>query len=184
MTASVGPFSGQWAGKCRTAGGGVAATFLPLPLPVPSPSPAPGLGPAVHIPSLSVPVISTPPLATSGPTPGSQAQPTAAPAQGTNAGGSDRTVKPTSAPGDRGRGIPIPFTTIYISSPLDVALLGAVASLPLLFGIWLLLFGRTLRQPRRSPEAQVRLIVPADLGFSPRDPSSMAPLAPFSPPPN
>src|SRR5260370_2555808 len=177
MTAPGGAFSRQLAGKCRKVGGAVAATSLARPLPVPLPAPAPGLVPAVHIPSLSVPVISTPPLPTIGPTPGSQAQPTAAPAQGTNAGGSDRTVKPTSAPGDRGRGIPIPFTTIYISSPLDVALLGAVASLPLLFGIWLLLFGRTLRAARRSRESQVTLMSPPHLALRP---PHLAPLPPHT----
>src|SRR5260370_1125506 len=103
MTAPGGAFSRQLAGKCRKVGGGVAATFLALPLPVPLPSPAPGLVPAVHIPSLSVPVISTPPLPTIGPTPGSQAQPTAAPAQGTNAGGAGRPAQPPSAPGGRAR---------------------------------------------------------------------------------
>src|SRR5260370_5520014 len=130
MTATGGSFSRQLAGKCRKVGGGVAATFLALPLPVPLPSPAPGLVPAVHIPSLSVPVISTPPLPTIGPTPGSQAQPTAAPAQGTNAGGSDRTQKPTSAPGDRGPGRPIPFSTDHTSSPRARSLHGARTTPP------------------------------------------------------
>src|SRR6266851_1067060 len=179
MTATGWSFSKQLARKFRKVGGGVAAAFLALPLPVPLPSPTPGLVPAVHIPSLSVTVISTPALPTIDATPASQAPAATAPAQGTNAGASDRAVKPTSAPGDRGRGIPIPFTTIYISSPLDVALLGAVASLPLLFGIWLLLFGRTLREARRSREAQVRLMVAADLGLRPRDLASMTTQALF-----
>jgi len=160
-------------------GGGVAAAFMSLPLPVPTPTA--NLLPAVHIPSLSAPVISTSPLPTIDATPGLQAQPTAAAAQVTNAGAPDRAVKLPSAPtGDAGgRGIPIPFTTIYISSPLDVALLGAVATLPLLFGIWLLLFGRTLREARRSREAQIRLMLAAELGLRPRDLASMTTRALF-----
>src|SRR5690348_1341276 len=167
----------------RKFSGGVAAAFLSLPLPVPLPSPAAGVVPAVHIPSLSVPAISPQPLPTIGVTPGSQGQPAANPAQGTGAGATDRAVKPVppSAPSTDGggRGIPIPFTAIYISSPLDVALLGAVATLPLLFAIWLLVFGRTLREARRSREAQVRLMVAAELGLRPRELASMTTRALF-----
>src|SRR5207253_4498398 len=77
----------------------------------------------------------------------------------------------TSAPsgGSPPGGIPIPFTAIYVSSPLDIALLAALATLPLLFGIWLLLFGRTLREARRARDAQVRLMLAAELGLRPRD---------------
>lgn len=66
-------------------------------------------------------------------------------------------------------GLPIPFTSIVLSSPLDVALLGAVASLPLLFGIWLLVFGRTWNEARRSRNAQIRLAIANDLGLRPHE---------------
>lgn len=160
----------------RKFSGGVASGFLCLPLsvplPVPLPSPTAVPLPAVHIPSLSVPVISAQPLPTVGVTPNGLGQPAASPAVGTDAGAPDRVVKrPSSAPsGDgSGRGIAIPFTTIYVSSPLDLALLGAVATLPLLLAIWLLMFGRTVREARRAREAQVRLMLAAELGLRPRD---------------
>jgi diguanylate cyclase (GGDEF)-like protein len=60
-----------------------------------------------------------------------------------------------------------------LSSPLDVALAVALASLPLLFGIWLLLFGRTFAEARRAREAQVRLALAADLGLRPRELTSL-----------
>jgi diguanylate cyclase (GGDEF)-like protein len=69
--------------------------------------------------------------------------------------------------------VPIPFTTIVISSPLDVALAVALASLPLLLGIWLLVFGRTFAEARRAREAQVRLALAGDLGLSPRELTSL-----------
>ena len=71
------------------------------------------------------------------------------------------------------RGLPIPFTTIVISSPLDVALAVALASLPLLLGIWLLVFGRTLASARRAREAQLRLALAGDLGLRPRELTSL-----------
>ena len=74
----------------------------------------------------------------------------------------------------------IPFTTINVDSPLNIALLAALATLPLLFGIWLLLFGRTIAEARRARDAQVRLMLAADLGLRPRDLSSMSTRALFS----
>jgi diguanylate cyclase (GGDEF)-like protein len=68
----------------------------------------------------------------------------------------------------------IPFTAIYVDSPLSAALLAALASLPLLAGIWLLLFGRTIAEARRVRDAQVRLMLAADLGLRPRDLTSMS----------
>jgi len=152
----------------------VAAAFVALPLPVPLPTPGE--------PSVSVPVtvqVSPLPVATPslplGATPASQA---AAPTSGA-AGASGRAVQPPSRAGAGGGsasnpgGVPIPFTAIYVSSPLDIALLVAVAALPLLFGIWLLVFGRTFAEARRRRDAQVRLILAADLGLHPRDLTSM-----------
>ena len=150
----------------------VAAAFVALPLPVPLPTPGE--------PSVSVPVtvqVSPVPVATPslplGATPASQA---AAPTSGA-AGASGRAVQRQSRAGagsaSNPGGVPIPFTAIYVSSPLDIALLVAVAALPLLFGIWLLVFGRTFTEARRRRDAQVRLILAADLGLHPRDLTSM-----------
>src|SRR5207245_1939963 len=52
-------------------------------------------------------------------------------------------------------------------------------TLPLLFGIWMLLFGRTLGEARRARDAQVRLMLAADLGLRPRDLASMSTRALF-----
>ena len=84
--------------------------------------------------------------------------------------------KPVATP----RPITIPFTTISVSSPLDVALLGALVTLPLLLGIWLLIFGRTLAQARRAREAEVRLMLAADLGLRPKDIAQLSTAALFA----
>src|SRR3989442_13696397 len=76
--------------------------------------------------------------------------------------------------GNPPHGITIPFTTILVSSPLDIALIGTLVTLPLLFGIWMLLFGRTFRAARGVREAQVRLMLAADLGLRPRGLLSMS----------
>jgi diguanylate cyclase (GGDEF)-like protein len=61
------------------------------------------------------------------------------------------------------------LTPFVIRTPLDAALLGALAVLPLLFGLWLILFGRTWVEARRARDAQVRLALAHDLGMSPRE---------------
>ena len=68
-----------------------------------------------------------------------------------------------------GGGITIPFTGIVIGNPIDAAFLGAIAVLPLLFGIWVLVFGRTYVEARRSRDAQIRLAIAHDLGLQPRE---------------
>jgi diguanylate cyclase len=70
--------------------------------------------------------------------------------------------------------VTIPFTGILLASPIDAALLGAIAGLPLLFGIWLLVFGRTYAEARRSRDAQIRLAIAHDLGLSPRELTSVS----------
>jgi diguanylate cyclase (GGDEF)-like protein len=85
---------------------------------------------------------------------------------------------PTPNDGAR-RGIPIPFTTIVVSSPLDIALLGAIATLPLLLAIWLFLVVRTLVEARRARDSQVRITLAADLGLRPRDLTSLTTKALF-----
>jgi diguanylate cyclase (GGDEF)-like protein len=88
------------------------------------------------------------------------------------------TSAPTPGDGAR-RGIPIPFTTIVVSSPLDIALLGAIATLPLLLAIWLFLVVRTLVEARRARDSQVRITLAADLGLRPRDLTSLTTKALF-----
>ena len=168
----------------RTIGALAAAGYLGVPVP---PVPIPSLHPApVALPSPSLPaVVATPslPAITALPT---QIPATAAPTQGASGGGSlpagnagntaGATNRPTANPS---RGIAIPFTAIYVSSPLDIALLGALVTLPLLFGIWMLLFGRTFAEARRARDAQVRLMLAADLGLRPRDLTSMSTRALF-----
>ena len=68
----------------------------------------------------------------------------------------------------------MPFTAVYISSPLDVALIGALMVLPLLLAVWLLLFGRTIAGAARARDAHIRLRLAADLGLHPRDLESMS----------
>jgi diguanylate cyclase (GGDEF)-like protein len=65
--------------------------------------------------------------------------------------------------------LPIPFTGIVVRSPIDAGLLGSVAVLPLLFGVWVLLFGRTWAAAWRSRDAQTRLALAHDLGLGPRE---------------
>jgi diguanylate cyclase (GGDEF)-like protein len=77
------------------------------------------------------------------------------------------------------RGLPIPFTAIVVSSPLDVALLGAIATLPLLLGIWLFLAARTLFEARRARDSQIRITLAADLGMRPRELTSISTKALF-----
>jgi len=152
-----------------------AMAFVALPLPLPLPTPSLPLA----VPSANIAVSPLPLDAPSVPalnTPGNQAAPTSVAPQG-GGGSANHTAPPTDNPN---RGIPIPFTAIYVSSPFDIALVGALVTLPLLFGIWLLLFGRTFNEARRARDAQIRLILAADLGLPPRDLTSMSTKALFN----
>lgn len=173
----------------------MAAGFLVLPIPLPTPTqllPSPPAVPSVlptALPTLlaspSLPVSVSPSLPvnvpTSNPVTGATAPAATAPAAQGGGGHSNpsgagtRTVAPQPPP----RGISIPFTAIVISSPLDLALIGALITLPLLFAIWLLLFGRTFAEARRSREAHLRLTLAADLGLRPRELTSMSTKALF-----
>jgi diguanylate cyclase (GGDEF)-like protein len=88
--------------------------------------------------------------------------------------GSGSTTGGGTGGGGPSTGVPIPFTSIVLPSALDAALLGAFAALPLLFGIWVLIFGRTWQQARRSRDAQVRLAIAHDLGLTPRELTSVS----------
>jgi diguanylate cyclase (GGDEF)-like protein len=58
---------------------------------------------------------------------------------------------------------------VVLSGPLDVALLAVLAGLPLLLGIWVLVFGRTWSEARQARRAQIRLAVANELGLRPRE---------------
>ena len=149
----------------------ITPTLSPPTLPTPSlpigvtPSPTPP-----QLPTPSLPVSLTPTPASPSPTPSHGAP-------GSGGGGSSGSTGQgggsggggTSGAGGGGGGITIPLTSIVLPSPLDAALLATVAVLPLLMVIWMLLFGRTWTQARRSREAQMRLAIAHDLGLAPRE---------------
>jgi diguanylate cyclase (GGDEF)-like protein len=156
-----------WRGKL--IGGLGAAAFLGLPIP---PLPLPTALPSPSLPTVIAPS-PTPPVTITQQTPTGPAA-AASPAQSSS---QNNQPAPSSVPTRSGpprRGVVIPFTAIYVDSPLNIALLVAVASLPLLLGIWLLVFGRTIAEARRARDAQVRLMLAADLGLRPRDLTSMS----------
>ncbi len=162
---------------------GYLALPAPLPLPTPSLPPAPLATPSLPV-ALPTGLPTDLPVATpSAPslgTPVTRPAASATPVQNTAGGGSrGGTVSGVSSQAPS-RGVPIPFTAIYISSPLDVALLGALVTLPLLLAVWLLLAARTFVHARRLREAQVRLLLAADLGLRPKDLTSMSTRALFN----
>ena len=172
---------------------GLPNLSLPSPSPLPSvpalptvtvtpPAvPSPSL-PPVHLPSLtpspvalpSVPIATpTPSIPPVGSLPG--ASPSASPAPGTGGPGSSSTSGGASSGGsDSGGGIHIPFTGFVVRSPFDIALMGALAVLPLLGGIWLLLFGRTWSEARKARDAGIRLMLAGELGIAPRELASLS----------
>jgi diguanylate cyclase (GGDEF)-like protein len=148
-------------------------------LPTPTPSLPPLPTPTAPLPTPSLPVWLTPtptPPGGSAPSPPPSPSP-AAPgiggggkAPGAGAGGG-------SGPGSGWwpvGGIPIPFTGLTITSPIDAALAASIAALPLLFGIWMLVFGRTWSEARRAREAQIRLAIANELGIRPRELTSLS----------
>lgn len=155
--------------RARIIGGLGVAAFLGLPVPIPVPGPLP-------VPSLPPVTTTAPAPPTTIAPPDTAASPNAAvpepPAQHSQPVQSGQAAAGGSGPPRRG--IVVPFTAIYVDSPLNVALLVAIAVLPLLFGIWLLVFGRTIGEARRARDAQVRLMLAADLGLRPRDLASMS----------
>src|SRR2546427_4432864 len=160
----------------------VGLAALPGLLPLPTPTALPIALPSVSVPTIAVgPPASLPALIT----PADQPAALPTPSQGAQPGtSSDHAATPAATAntpaGNPPHGIVIPFTTIYLSSPLDIALIGALVTLPLLFGIWMLLFVRTFRAARRAREAQVPLMLAADLGVRPKDLLSMSTKAPFN----
>jgi len=148
-------------------------SILPTPQLSPPALPSPSLPVSLPTPSLPVSVgspLPTPTIPVLGGSPSPSPGP-GAPA-GTGSGGSGAGHSGTGGGGTGGGGgggIRIPLTGIVVHSPLDVALLAAVAVLPLLFGIWLFVFGRTWAAAVRARDAQIRLALAHDLGLSPRE---------------
>jgi diguanylate cyclase (GGDEF)-like protein len=171
-----------------------ALSALPVPIPTPSVSVSP---PKLPLPSPSAPSIlpsptlpvATPPVPTPSlpvtisPTPsvppigGSSPSPSASAPGGSGGGGGAAGGSTGGAGGSSGGptfpGLPIPFTNVVLTSPFDIGLVVSLAVLPLLVGIWMLLFGRTWAEVRRERDAQIRLALAADLGLSPRELSSL-----------
>jgi len=144
---------------------------LPTPTALPAVSP-----PAVATPSLPLGVTPNPPAVL--PT-GSSPSPSATPSTPVVAGiqpglpGGPTTGRSPSGGGGPGVGITVPVLGIVLSSPFDVALAGAIAVLPLLAGMWLLLFGRTWNEARHARDAGIRVALATDLGLRPREFTSM-----------
>jgi diguanylate cyclase (GGDEF)-like protein len=192
------------AGERPASQGTAVALALPLPSALPSPSlpplPSPGLptpsAPSLPLPLPSVAPISTPPIIASplpspslpilasptpslpvtGGAPGSSPSPSPkAPAAGSgvNSGGSSSSGGPGGGLNPPG-GFTVPLTTIVLHSPFDIALAGALAVLPLLGGLWLLLFGRTWTQARQAKDSRIRLMLAGELGIGPRELMSLS----------
>jgi diguanylate cyclase (GGDEF)-like protein len=149
---------------------------LPTSLPIATPTVSPPPLPTPSLPTLATP---TPPITVT-PTP---VLPTPSPLPGTNPGG--KATGPGGQSGGGGSGGPpppgltIPFTSITLSSPLDVALAVSLAALPLLAGIWFLVFGRTWREARAARDARLRMALAHDLGLRPRELVSLSTQALF-----
>jgi diguanylate cyclase (GGDEF)-like protein len=168
---------------------GAGLFFLPVPLPGPDSSvlTAPVRQVTSALPTALPTLPST--ISSAAPTllPAGGPLPDLAPQSQTKAGTPDGTAaaapipsSPAPSAGDAPRrGLSIPFTTILVSSPLDLALIGAIATLPLLLAIWLFLVVRTVVEARRARESQIRLTLAADLGLRPRELTSISTKALF-----
>lgn len=161
----------------RLFGGLAAALLVGLPIPIPVPIPVPTSLPSPALPS-SLPVLPSAPSNVLSQSP--QATPAAQPTPARPPAAIQPAVRPPANGQGLGQGITIPLTAIYVDSPLSIALLVALAVLPLLAGIWLLVFGRTISEARRARDAQTRLMLAADLGLRPRDLVSMSTRSLFS----
>ncbi len=151
----------------------VATPHLPIPSPtVPSILPSPSLPP---VPSPTLPATLSP--SPSAPSAGSSSSPSPAAPGGSGGGGGTAGGSSGGGSGSNGGepvpGLPIPFTGVVLTSPLDVGLAVSLAALPLLLAIWVLVFARTWAEARRMRDAQVRLALAADLGLSPRELGSL-----------
>jgi diguanylate cyclase (GGDEF)-like protein len=136
-------------------------TALPTPpvLATPTPLPTPTLPVVLGTPTPSLPALGGPapsPTTIAAAPGGSAGRPGSGAGGGAPSGG---------APG----GIHLPLMGVVLSTPLDVALLAVLAGLPLLLGIWVLVFGRTWSEARQARRAQIRLAVANELGLRPRE---------------
>ena len=148
---------------------------LPIGTPIvsPPPLPTPSLPVTLPTPTPPVQITPTPSLPTGSPLPGTNPGGGKAPGPGgqTGGGGGSSGAPPT--------GVTIPFTSITLSSPLDVALAVSLAALPLLLGIWFLVFGRAWNEARMARDARLRMALAHDLGLRPRELVSLSTKALF-----
>jgi diguanylate cyclase (GGDEF)-like protein len=155
--------------------------FTPDPSPpvlsVSPPIPTPSLS-TPSLPALLTPLPPSPSVPAIGPSPTPAAHGGGA-AAGTSGGGGASGGSGGGGGAGSWPGVTIPFTGILVSSPIDAALLASIAVLPLLFGLWILLFGRTWAQAWRGRDAQIRLTIAHDLGLSPREVESITTTALF-----
>ena len=155
---------------------------LPSPPALPSPTPPSLLTSPLPTPTLP---LSTPPLlggTSPSPSPGSTQSPgdlPGGPAPGGGLPGSSSGGGTPSGGGWPAHGIKLPLLGIVLATPLDAALAAAIAALPLLFGIWILVFGRTWKDARRRRHAQIRLAIANELGIRPRELVSVGTTALF-----
>jgi diguanylate cyclase (GGDEF)-like protein len=179
-----------------------ATPTLPVALPTPTLPPLPPLPISTPTPTLpplpiSTPTPSLPPLPLLNPTPTPSAAPTppvgGVPPPPSPGAGSDPTPSPpavlqsaprsyqTQAPngGHSGAGssqgiVLLPSVTLP-PGPLGVALAVALAVLPLLLAVGLLLLGRLWGEARRLRSARLRLALAAELDLKPRELAQLSP---------
>jgi len=168
-----------------------APTVLPLPVSTPTLLPLPVSTPSLPPLPISTPSPSLPPIL---PTPAPSATPPVGtippPSPGT--GGGDPAPSPppvlhtqprgnqSKAPnGGSGSNGPIGFVLvpamILPAGPLGVALAVALAALPLLLGLALLLLGRLWGEARRMRSARLRLALAAELDLKPHELAQLSP---------
>ena len=168
---------------------------LPSPPTIPNPTPPalntpplPVATPTLPVPTPSLPVaippLPTPPvLGGTSPSPSPGQTPTPVTPGGPGAGGGPSSGTGGGNPSGGGwwpaHGIQLPLFGLVLATPLDAALVAAIAALPLLFGIWVLVFGRTWNEARRRRHAQIRLAIANELGIRPRELVSVGTTALF-----
>jgi diguanylate cyclase (GGDEF)-like protein len=80
-------------------------------------------------------------------------------------------LPPGGEPGYSGGSAPLPWLPQLVlgSGPIGTALAGALAVLPLLLCLWLLLLGRAWGETRKLRSSRIRLAMASELGLSPRE---------------
>jgi diguanylate cyclase (GGDEF)-like protein len=146
-------------------------TLPPLPLATPSPT-LPPLPVATPSPTLPVVPTGAPPAQTPAPSsPPPTPTPSAVPPGGGGARGGPAGGGPAGGSGSDGGGpLNLPLAILaLIPEAAGVALIVALATLPLLAGVLLLLLGRLLVEARRMRDSRMRLTLAAELELRPRE---------------